>query len=87
MMRSAMFGPATLIIAISACAPLLPTLSIMSAAFRQSKRHISMSIRAVATRCSQTECSEIRLPNATRDVSRLTIFSSATSATPIVRMQ
>ena len=81
--RSAMRGAATLIMAISSCAALLPTLSIMSAAFRQSSRVISMSMRASAMRCSHTECSASFLPKATRDRSRLDIFSSATSAAPM----
>ena len=68
-------------------ADLLPTLSIMSAAFRHNRRFISMSARASPMRCSHTECSMIFLPKAVRDDSRLTIFSSASSATPIVRMQ
>ena len=87
MIFSAMLGAATLIMAISACAVLLPTLSIMSAALRHSRRFISMSVRASAMRCSHTECSMIFLPKAVRDDSRFTIFSSASSATPMVRMQ
>ena len=61
MTLSAMRGAATLIMAISSCAALLPALSIMSAAFRQSSRVISMSMRASAMRCSQTECSAMLL--------------------------
>ena len=87
MIFSAMFGAATLIMAISSCAVLLPTLSIMSAAFRHNRRFISMSVRASAMRCSQIECSMIFLPKAVRDDSRRTIFSSASSALPMVRMQ
>ena len=64
-------GALTLIIAISALAALLPALSIMSAALRQSRRVQSISIRASATRCSQTLCSVRRLPKAVRDCSRL----------------
>ena len=80
-------GAATFIMAISSWAPLLPTLSIASAALRHSRRVISMSMRASATRCSQTDCSEMRLPKAVRVSSRLHIFSSATSAAPSVLMQ
>ncbi len=76
-----------MIIAISSRADLLPAVSIMSAALRQSSRLISMSIRALATRCSHTDCSAMRLPKAVRDSSRCAIASSALSATPIVRMQ
>ena len=43
--------------------------------------------RASAMRCSQIECSMIFLPKAVRDINRLTIFSSASSALPMVRMQ
>ena len=46
-----------------------------------------MSVRASPMRCSQTECSMIFLPNAVREASRFTIFSSASSALPMVRMQ
>ena len=53
--------------AISSCAVLLPTLSIMSAAFRHNRRFISMSVRASAMRCSQIEYSMIFLPKAVRD--------------------
>src|SRR5206468_2877161 len=54
---SAMFGAFTLIIAISARATLLPTVSIMWAAFSVSSREHSISIRAFAIRSSQSECS------------------------------
>src|SRR5882762_4198785 len=59
MILSAMLGAATLIMAISSCADLLPTLSIMSAAFRQSRRFISISVRASAMRCSQIEMNRL----------------------------
>ncbi len=58
---SAVRGAATLIIAISPCAALLPTRSIMSAALRHSSRVISISIRASAIRSSHTDCSDRRL--------------------------
>ena len=48
---------------------------------------ISRSVRASAMRCSQIEYSMIFLPNAVRDDSRFTIFSNASSALPMVRMQ
>ena len=57
MIFSAMFGAFTLIIAISARATLLPTVSIMYAAFSVSRRAHSISMRASAMRSSQTECS------------------------------
>ena len=66
MICSAMRGALTLIIAISALAALLPALSIRSAALRHSRREQSISIRASATRCSQTLCSARRLPKAVR---------------------
>ena len=52
---NAICGACTLIIAISLRAALLPARSIISAAFRQSRRVISMSMRARAIRSSQTE--------------------------------
>ena len=55
MMRSAMLGACTLIMAISCLAALLPTVSIMSAALSQQAGHVYRSARA--TRSSQTECS------------------------------
>ena len=58
-----------------------------SAAFKHNNRVISMSRRASATRCSHTDCSAMVLPKATRDISRLTMSSSANSAAPNVRMQ
>ena len=61
MIFSAMIGAATLIIAISPCAALLPARSIMSAALRHSRRVISMSMRALAIRSSHTPCSAMRL--------------------------
>ena len=82
-----MFGAMTLIIAISLRATLLPTVSIMYAAFSTSSRAWSISQRASAMRSCQTDCDEIGLPNATRVVSRLHISSSARSATPMERMQ
>ncbi len=45
MIFSAMFGAATLTLAISSCVVLLPTLAIMSAALRHRSRVISMSVR------------------------------------------
>ena len=68
-------------------AALLPTLSIMSAAFRLMSRIISMSRRASPIRYSHTDWSASRLPKATRDSSRSTIFSRATSVAPSARMQ
>ena len=87
MTRSAMFGAATLIIAISFRAALLPTVSIMYAAFSTSRRACSMPMRASAMRSSVTVCSAIGLPKATRRLTRRHMASRARSATPITRMQ
>src|SRR5204862_437549 len=84
--RCAMRGAAILIIAISARAALLPTVSIMCAALRQSSRAISISHRARAIRSSHTECSAIDLPKAWRSTSRQHIFSSATSIVAMLRI-
>src|ERR1700688_1626937 len=81
MIFNAMLGAATLIMAISSCADLLPTLSIMSAAFRHSRRFISISVRASAMRCSQIEYSTIFLPNEERDDS---LFGLADGAHAVV---
>ena len=84
---NAMFGAATLIIAISARAALLPTVSIMCAALSVSSRACSMRIRASAMRSNVTVRSDTGLPNAVRDLARTHIFSSARSAWPMSRMQ
>ena len=52
----AIFGAATLIIAISALATLLPTVSIMYAALSVSKRDCSIMMRASAMRSIVTPC-------------------------------
>ena len=65
-----MFGATTLIIAISARAALLPTVSIMCAAFSVSSRACSISMRDSAIRSRVTPCSAIGLPNATRVLTR-----------------
>ena len=62
-------------------------LSIMSAAFSASRRDISMLMRASAIRSSHTALLGDGLAEGVRDISRLTIASSASSATPMVRMQ
>ena len=82
-----MFGAMTLIIAISALATLLPTVSIMCAAFRVSSRAWSIMQRESAIRSCQTEWVDSTLPNAVRELSRLHISSSARSAMPMLRMQ
>jgi hypothetical protein len=84
---SAMLGAATLIIAISLRATLLPTVSIMYAAFSTSSRACSMPMRDSAMRSRVTVCSAIGLPNATRRLTRRHMASSARSATPMTRMQ
>ena len=80
-------GPTTLIMAISACAALLPPRSMASAAFKHSRRAISMPVRASAMRSSHSECSAMGLPKAVRESKRRTIFSNATSEAPMLRMQ
>jgi hypothetical protein len=76
-----------LIIAISRRAALLPSRSILSAAFNVSSRACSIMMRQFAMRSSQIDWSAIGLPNATRDDRRRQIFSSSRSATPMLRMQ
>ena len=83
----AMSGAATLIIAISLAAALLPTVSIIEAALRTRRRVWSIRMRASAMRSSVTVCSAIGFPKATRFDVRRHIFSSARSATPMSRMQ
>ena len=73
--------------AISVRAPFAPTLSISHAVFSVSSRACSISIRDSAIAVRTVPCSASVLPNATRDVARLHISSSARSATPIARMQ
>src|SRR3979490_2836592 len=65
--RSAMLGATTLIMAISARAALLPTLSIMSAAFNVSRRAWSISIRESAISARIVPWSAMGPPKATRD--------------------
>src|SRR6185295_14674692 len=74
-------GAATLIIAISRRAALLPRRSILSAAFSTSSRAWSIMMRQFAMRSSQIDCSEIGLPNATREDRRRQMRSSNRSAT------
>ena len=83
----AIFGATTLIIAISRRASLLPTVSIMCAAYRVSRRDWSISMRNSAIHCRVTPCSAMVLPNAVRDIARWQSDSSVRSASPIVRMQ
>ena len=73
--------------AISARAALLPTVSIMYAAFKVSKRACSISMRELAISAMIDPCSANFFPKATRLSTRLHIVSSARSATPIARMQ
>ena len=82
-----MLGATTLIIAISARATLLPTVSIMCAAFRVSRRVCSISIRELAIASITTPWSASGLPNAIRDFARAHIASSDRSASPMSRMQ
>src|SRR5690606_32653164 len=71
---SAMLGAATLIIAISRRATLLPTVSIMYAAFSTSSRACSIMMRASAMRSRVTPCSASVLPNGARTRARLHII-------------
>jgi hypothetical protein len=83
MTRQAMLGAATLIIAISARASLLPWVSIIQAAFRVNSRACSIMIRASAIRSCVTVCCAIRAPQAMRLAVRRHIRSSVRSASPI----
>eukprot|EP01137_Pigoraptor_chileana_P010535 Opistho-2@60338 len=85
--RDAMAGAATLIIAISALAALLPTVSISSAARRVRRRACSMSRRDAAMSAMMVPCSASGLPNAVRLSTRWHMSSRARSAWPISRMQ
>ena len=87
MTLSAMFGATTLIIAISARALLLPTVSIMWAVFSVSRRACSISMRELAICSITTPCSASGRPKATRVLARLHIASSERSANPISRIQ
>ena len=66
---------------------MLPTVSIMCAAYRVSSRDWSISMRDSAIQCRVTPCSAMVLPNAVRDIARWQSDSSVRSARPIVRMQ
>ena len=87
MTRNATFGATTLICAISLFATLLPTVSIMYAAFKVSRRAMSISIRESAILSMLPPRRARGLPNAVRFTERLHISSSARSAIPIERMQ
>ena len=76
-----MFGAATLIIAISARAALVPNLSIIQAALSVSSRACSIMMRASAMRSCVTVWPEMRVPNAMRLVVRRHIRSSALGQT------
>ncbi len=80
-------GATTLIIAISAFAPLLPATSIIQAALSVSRRAWSIMQRACAMRSRVTPCSASGRWKATRLMARLHISSSERSARPIRRMQ
>ena len=77
-----MLGTATLIIAISAFATLLPTVSMARAALRVRRRACSIMIRASAIRSCVTVCSDTRLPKATRLDARRHILSSVRIGKP-----
>src|ERR1043166_3128014 len=83
----ATLGASTLIIAISFFADLLPTLSIFQAAFRTMSRAESIMMRACAMRSRVTPWSATDFPKAILSLARRHIFSSATSAWPMRRMQ
>ena len=81
---SAMRGAATLIMAISSCAVLLPTLSIMSAAFRQSRRrHLDVDARFGNPLFPDRVFGDRACRRPSRLNRRWLIFSSATSAAPM----
>ncbi len=82
-----MLGAATLIMAISWRASLLPMVSIIHAAFSVKSRHCSIAMRASAMRSSVTVCSATGLPKATLSSARRHIISRQRSASPTRRMQ
>src|SRR5262249_36125678 len=83
----ATLGACTLIMAISLRAALLPAMSIFHAALSTMQRAPSIMIRASAMRCLVPPYPAIARQNVTRSEARRHIFSSATSACPIRRMQ
>jgi hypothetical protein len=83
----ATLGASTLIIAISFFAALLPAASIFQAALSTMRRAESIMMRASAMRSRVTPWSDTGRPKATRALARRHIFSSATSAWPMSRMQ
>src|SRR4028118_454195 len=85
--RRVALGATTFIWAISERASLLPTVSIMWAAFRVRSRACSISILESAIHSMITPCSASGLPNPSRLLTPPHISSSALSATPIWRMQ
>ena len=83
-----MFGATTLIIAISACAALLPTVSIIQAAFSVSSRACSISHARLGDALADHALLGERLAERdARSDARWHISSSARSARPIRRMQ
>src|SRR5262245_216934 len=85
--RRATCGATTLIMAISARASLLPTVSIMYAALSVRSRACSISMRESAMSARIVPCSASGLPKATRESTRRHMASRERSATPMRRMQ
>src|SRR5215218_9301756 len=69
--------------AISARASLFPTVSIMCAAFKVSRRACSISMRESAIHSIITPCSASGLPNASRLLTRSHISSTPRPETPL----
>ena len=87
MTRQAIDGAMTLMAAISVRAALLPTVSIIQAALRVSRRACSISQRDSAIHSWTTPCWAMGLPKASRSATRRTMAPNARSARPISRMQ
>src|SRR5690348_6774062 len=83
----AIAGVTILIAWISACAPLLPTVSISHAVLSTSSRACSIRTLDSAIQSWITPCSARGLPNAVRLTARRHMSSRARSAAPISRMQ
>jgi len=86
MILSAMLGAATLIMAISSCASCCRPCPSCRRLQAQQAVHLDVGA-GLGDALLQIEYSMIFLPKAVRDDSRRTIFSSASSALPMVRMQ
>mmetsp|Transcript_25164 Transcript_25164/g.100161 ORF Transcript_25164/g.100161 Transcript_25164/m.100161 type:complete len:358 (+) Transcript_25164:526-1599(+) len=85
--RQAICGTATLIMAISFRAALLPSSSMRRAQWWTRSRAASMSMRALARSAATVPCAASGLPKATRETTRRLVSSNARSHAPMARMQ